>query len=256
MTQIKALKTPLIAIALLALILLPADLTGFGIPWSGFKRYGLYILSLWLVTAIAAMGVNLIVGYAGQETLAQAAFLGIGAFTSALLLKAGYPFFLAFVASGALAFLVGIALGFPALRVQKHYLAFVTLAFTVFMWLFIRNEDWLTGGVSGMDVKRPVILGINTKPGLTFYYLMLSFTAALTFAAVVDLATVHGVGLSRLCAKIRSALKVSASMSARISCWHLPLVRPTAALPVRFTRRWWNSLIRRHSRLGRRCCSC
>ncbi|MEQ1648417.1 MAG: branched-chain amino acid ABC transporter permease [Hyphomicrobiaceae bacterium] len=182
MTRFNALKTPLIVLALALLILVPADLTGFGIPWGGLKRYGIYILSLWLVTSIAAMGVNLIVGYAGQETLAQAAFLGIGAFTSALLLKAGYPFFVVFLLAGALAFLVGIVLGFPALRVQKHYLAFVTLAFTVFMWLVIRNEDWLTGGVSGMDVKRPVILGVSTKPGLTFYYLILAMTAVLTFA--------------------------------------------------------------------------
>jgi len=182
MTSLKALKLPLALLAIALLILLPVDLTGLGIPWGGLRRYGIYILSLWLVTAIAAMGVNLIVGYAGQETLAQAAFLGIGAFTSALLMKAGYPFFVAFVAAGLLSFVVGIALGFPALRVQKHYLAFVTLAFTVFVWLVIRNEEWLTGGVSGMDVRRPVILGINTRPGLTFYYLVLGLAALLTAA--------------------------------------------------------------------------
>lgn len=182
MTKLKALMLPLAVLAIALLILLPVDLTGFGIPWGGLRRYGIYILSLWLVTAIAAMGVNLIVGYAGQETLAQAAFLGIGAFTSALLMKAGYPFVVAFLAAGLLSFVIGIALGFPALRVQKHYLAFVTLAFTVFVWLVIRNEDWLTGGVSGMDVRRPVIFGINTKPGLTFYYLVLGVTALLTAA--------------------------------------------------------------------------
>lgn len=182
MTRLKALMLPLAVLGIALLILLPVDLTGLGIPWGGLRRYGIYILSLWLVTAIAAMGVNLIVGYAGQETLAQAAFLGIGAFTSALLMKAGYPFVIAFLAAGLLSFVIGIALGFPALRVQKHYLAFVTLAFTVFVWLVIRNEDWLTGGVSGMDVRRPVIFGINTKPGLTFYYLVLGVTALLTAA--------------------------------------------------------------------------
>ena len=73
-------------------MLAPVDLTGLGIPYAGLKRYGTYILTLWLVTAVAAMGVNLIVGYAGQETLAQAAFLGIGAYTTALMTKAGMPF--------------------------------------------------------------------------------------------------------------------------------------------------------------------
>lgn len=181
MTQLAKYKVPAIVLTLALLILVPADLTGFGIPWSGFRRYGLFILSMWLVTSIAAMGVNLIMGYAGQESLAQAAFLGIGAYTMALLTtKLGVPFFVAFLAAGALTFLIGVLLGFPALRVQKHYLAFVTLAFSVFVWLVIRNEEWLTGGVSGIqDVPRPVILGFKTRPPLVFYYFVLSMTLVL-----------------------------------------------------------------------------
>jgi branched-chain amino acid transport system permease protein len=181
---LKRLTVPAVILALLLAILVPADLTGYGIPYSGFRRYGLYILSLWLVTAIAAMGVNLIMGYAGQETLAQAGFLGIGAYTAALLMtKLGLPFFVGFFAAGALCFVIGILLGFPALRVQKHYLAFVTLAFSVFIWLFIRNEEWLTGGVSGIqDVPRPVILGVRTRPPLVFYYFVLFMTVVLAAA--------------------------------------------------------------------------
>jgi branched-chain amino acid transport system permease protein len=149
----------------------------------GLQRYGTYILTLWLVTAVAALGVNLIVGYAGQETLAQAAFLGIGAFTTALMTKAGLPFALAFLASGALAFVVGLLIGFPALRVQKHYLAFVTLAFAVFVWLFIRNEEWLTGGVGGtQDIPRPSLMGVSLKPAQNFYWFVLAVSALLTFA--------------------------------------------------------------------------
>jgi branched-chain amino acid transport system permease protein len=173
----------LVALAAVALVLAPADLTGIGIPYPGLRRYGTYILTLWLVTAVAAMGVNLIVGYAGQETLAQAAFLGIGAYTTALMTKAGLPFGVAFIASGLAAFLVGILLGFPALRVQKHYLAFVTLAFSVFVWLVIRNEEWLTGGVSGLaNINRPSLLGLSLRPALYFYWFTLSIAAMLTFA--------------------------------------------------------------------------
>lgn len=181
MTALARYKIPALIAAIALLILVPADLTGFGIPWTGFRRYGLFILSMWLVTSIAAMGVNLIMGYAGQESLAQAAFLGIGAYTMALLTtKLGVPFFVAFFAAGALAFVVGILLGFPALRVQKHYLAFVTLAFSVFVWLVIRNEEWLTGGVSGIqDIPRPTIFGVRTRPPLIFYYFILSMTLAL-----------------------------------------------------------------------------
>jgi branched-chain amino acid transport system permease protein len=174
---------PLLLLIAALLILAPVDLTGIGLPYPGLKRYGTYIMTLWLVTAIAAMGVNLIVGYAGQETLAQAAFLGIGAYTTALLTKAGIPFGFAFLVSGAAAFLIGIILGIPALRVQKHYLAFVTLAFAVLAWLVFRNEQWLTGGVMGIsDIKRPSLFGFSLRPYLYFYWFVLAVTAMLTFA--------------------------------------------------------------------------
>jgi branched-chain amino acid transport system permease protein len=76
-----------------------------------------------------------------------------------------FHFFTAFAFSGLACFLLGIVIGFPALRVQKHYLAFVTLAFTVFLWLVFRNEEWLTGGVFGIqDIKRPTILGVAMSP--------------------------------------------------------------------------------------------
>jgi branched-chain amino acid transport system permease protein len=128
------------------------------------------------------MGVNLILGYAGQESLAQAAFLGIGAYLTALTTKAGLPFGIAFLLSGAVTFLVGIVLGFPALRVQKHYLAFVTIAFAVLVWLIFRNEQWLTGGVMGIsDIKRPSLFGVSLRHHISFYWFVLGVTAALSF---------------------------------------------------------------------------
>jgi branched-chain amino acid transport system permease protein len=167
------LGVALLALVAVALVLAPL----------GLARYGTYVLTLWLITAIAAMGVNLIVGYAGQETLAQAAFLGIGAYTTALMTKAGVPFGFAFLASGALAFLVGILIGFPALRVQKHYLAFVTLAFAVLVWLIIRNEQWLTGGVMGLSgIRRPSLGELSFRPARNFYWFVLAITAGLSFA--------------------------------------------------------------------------
>lgn len=172
----------LLILAAAAFILAPVDLTPYGIPYPGLRRYGTYILTLWLVTAIGAMGVNLILGYAGQESLAQAAFLGIGAYLTALTTKAGMPFGVAFALSGAATFLIGIVLGFPALRVQKHYLAFVTIAFAVLVWLIFRNEQWLTGGVMGIsDIKRPSLFGVSLRPHLYFYWFVLGITAALAF---------------------------------------------------------------------------
>src|SRR5262249_31301986 len=106
----------------------------------GFRPHGVFVLSLWAVMSIAAIGLNLTLGYAGQISLAQAAFVGIGAYIAAKLTTHGWPFWSAYLLAGVACFAVGWLLGYPALRVQHHYLAFVTLAFTTLVYLAFRNE--------------------------------------------------------------------------------------------------------------------
>lgn len=143
--------------------------------WPHFlKSYGIYLLSYWLVYIIATMGLNLTVGYAGQKSLGHAAFLGIGAYTVAILLKAGVSFWLGLPAAALLCFAVGLVLGFPALRVQTIYLAFATLGFNTAVWLLIRNEEWLTGGTFGINnIARPEIFGFSLEGNLAYYHLVL-----------------------------------------------------------------------------------
>ena len=106
----------------------------------GLKPYGIFILSMWAVMTIAAIGLNLTLGYAGQVSLAQAAFVGIGAYITAwLTTKGAWPFWPTYFLGFASCFVVGWALGYPALRVQHHYLAFVTLAFNTLVFLVFRN---------------------------------------------------------------------------------------------------------------------
>jgi branched-chain amino acid transport system permease protein len=145
------------------------------------KPFGIYLMSMWAVLTIAAIGLNLTLGYAGQISMAQGAFLGIGAYTAALLMQAGIPYALAFVAAGVLCFAIGWILGYPALRVQHHYLAFVTLAFTTLVFLFLRNEEWLTGGIYGVSgIRRPVLFGWSATKPLQFYFLCLGTLAVLS----------------------------------------------------------------------------
>jgi branched-chain amino acid transport system permease protein len=147
------------------------------------KPFGIYLISMWAVLTIAAIGLNLTLGYAGQVSLAQGAFVGIGAYTTALLMQAGWPFALAFIAAGALSFAVGWLLGYPALRVQHHYLAFVTLAFTTLVFLVLRNEEWLTNGVYGINgIVRPLLFSWSTGPALHFYFFSLGMLAVLSAA--------------------------------------------------------------------------
>ena len=115
-----------------------AGVVAIGLPFL-LKPFGVYLISMWAVLTIAAIGLNLTLGYAGQVSMVQGAFVGIGAYTVALLTAAGWPFFVAFILGGALCFVIGWLLGYPALRVQHHYLAFVTLAFNTLVFLVLRN---------------------------------------------------------------------------------------------------------------------
>ncbi len=147
------------------------------------KPFGIFLLSTWVVLTIAAIGLNLTLGYAGQISLAQGAFVGIGAYTVALLTPVGVPFFAAFFAAGLLCVAIGWILGYPALRVQHHYLAFVTLAFTTLVFLVLRNEEWLTNGIYGITgTARPTLFGWKTNDARDFYFLCLGVLALLSLA--------------------------------------------------------------------------
>jgi branched-chain amino acid transport system permease protein len=147
------------------------------------KNYGVYLLSYWLVFVIAVMGLNLTVGYAGQKSLGHAAFFGIGAYTVALVLKAGFSFWLGLPLAALLCFATGLLLGFPALRVQTIYLAFATLGFNTAAWLVMRNEEWLTGGTFGINgITRPELFGFSLSGALAYYYLILGIALLLGLA--------------------------------------------------------------------------
>jgi branched-chain amino acid transport system permease protein len=162
------LRTTLIGLfCLLALLIVPFYL----------KTYGVHLLTTWLIYIIATMGLNLTTGYAGQKSLGQAAFFGIGAYTVAIFLKLGISFWIGLPAGALICFSAGVILGFPALRVQTIYLAFATLGFNTAVWLVMRNEEWLTGGTFGMNnVARPSIFGMSLDNNRDFYFLALSAT--------------------------------------------------------------------------------
>ncbi len=144
------------------------------------KSYGVYLFSYWLVFVIATMGLNLTIGYAGQKSLGHAAFFGIGAYTVAILMKAGISFWLGLPLAMAGCFVIGLGLGFPALRVQAIYLAFATLGFNTAVWLVMRNEEWLTGGTFGINnIARPSIFGFSLDGALAYYYFTLGVATLL-----------------------------------------------------------------------------
>ena len=167
----------------LRLVILAAVLVVIAAVAAYMKRSDVYLLSLCCVYLMATMGLNLTVGYAGQMSLGQAAFFGIGAYHAAILLKLGWPFFVVLGVAAIACFVIGLALGFPALRVQHHYLAFATLGFNVLVFLVMRNEEKITGGTFGIAaIPRPTILGMSMEKHYAYFlftYLSLIVLAAL-----------------------------------------------------------------------------
>src|SRR2546425_2747106 len=116
----------------------------------GFEQYKLYVASLTLVYLVLAIGLNLTLGYAGQISLAHAAFMALGSYPVAILGQRGLPFELGLAVGVVLAFGWGLVVGFPALKVKHHYLAMVTLGFNIIAFLVLRNWERLTGGALGV----------------------------------------------------------------------------------------------------------
>jgi branched-chain amino acid transport system permease protein len=167
----------------IGLAALAVTIIGLLLAPSGLQNYGLILMCLWAIRTIAVQGLNLTLGYAGQISLAQAAFMGLGAYTSTLLVQAGVNFWLAMVVATIACTLVGALIGFPALRVSKHYLSFVTLGFNGLIILVIRNEEWLTNGSFGITgIARPSLLGFALDTNLRYYYFCLVMLALVTLA--------------------------------------------------------------------------
>lgn len=139
-------------------------------------------------SAIMAVGLSLLMGYAGQVSLGHAAFFGIGSYTSAILTGGPYgtmlaakigleaiPVPLAVIIGMCIAAVVAFAIGVPCLRLKGHYLAMATLAFGVVVGIIFGEESWITGGPDGMSNLPPVtILGTKMsalKGVIEYYYL-------------------------------------------------------------------------------------
>ena len=149
-------------------------------PLLGFKNYYLHIAVLSLLHILLALGLNLIAGYAGQLSLAHAAFFGIGAYTTALLtLTQHWSFWLAAPVGAVVAGLAAVAIGLPTLRLKGPYFVISSMGFGEIVRLIFLNWQSVTrgpNGLPGIPAPDPINLGFVR---LTFesrtenYYLIL-----------------------------------------------------------------------------------
>jgi branched-chain amino acid transport system permease protein len=150
--------------------------------WAG--DYVLYLANLVGVLAIAALGLNILTGYTGQISLGHAAFMGVGAYATAIAAtRFALPFWAAVPLGGAAACAAGAAVGVPSLRIKGLYLAIATLAAQViFEWIFT-NWTEVTGGIRGINVEPASLLGYRFDSDRRIYYLIHGLAALHAWAA-------------------------------------------------------------------------
>jgi branched-chain amino acid transport system permease protein len=148
-------------------------------PWL-IAEYWLAQLTFVMIYAIAGLGLMLLAGYTGLFSLGHAAFLGVGAYTQAVLTNAGIPFPVALACAAGLSAAVGLVVGLPALRVKGIYLGIATLSFGFIVEEVLARWESVTGGNAGIHIKKPVIFGWNLNTGESFYFLCLVITVLAT----------------------------------------------------------------------------
>jgi len=135
--------------------------------------YHTHVIDLALVQIVAALGLQIIVGYTGQLSFAQASFYGIGAYTSALLaVRLGVPFWLSMPLAGLVAGIAGLIVS-PILRLEALWLAMGTLALGEIISTLMLNLDSITGGAFGiMHIPPPQLGPLRFASDRSYYYLI------------------------------------------------------------------------------------
>jgi branched-chain amino acid transport system permease protein len=149
------------------------------------SQYTLFILNTIGIYAIAAIGLNLLIGYTGQISLGHGAFFGVGAYAGGILAtKAGFPFLLAVPSAGLITALAGMVFGLPSVRLKHLYLCIATLAGQIIIEFLFVQWDSLTGGAEGVIISDAKLFGIDLANDRTFYFVIFFCLTVMTWMAV------------------------------------------------------------------------
>jgi branched-chain amino acid transport system permease protein len=203
-------------VTLLALVVV-----AWALPY-GLGGYAIHVVDIALVFALLAIGMGLAMGIAGQINLAQIAFFGVGAYTTAILTTHnGLGFWPAAALAVLAAALIGLLVAIPALRMQSHYLGIVTLGLALGFINWTTNAD-LAGGADGISaIPVPPMFGVDLSSEYLYYYLeVVVFAVALAFGMFVV-----RTSLGRRMRAMRDDALAAGAIGAEI-----PLLRMTAFL--------------------------
>jgi len=141
-----------------------------------------YVATIIAIYAIGVIGQNILIGYTGQISFAQAGFFCIGAFAFGHLYRAGVPWPLSVLVAGLITGIVGVPVGFPSLRLKGPYLAIATMGFGIAVYQIFVNTPMLSGGRMGLMIKKlEPVFGLSTVN--TYYYFNLIIATVFTLVA-------------------------------------------------------------------------
>jgi len=157
------------------------------------NAYILYVVNIIGIYAIAAIGLNLLIGYTGQISLGHGAFFGVGAYSAAILAtKVGVPFVITVPAAGVITAIIGIFFGLPTARLKHLYLCIATIASQFILeYVFVQWEG-LTGGAEGISIPSVSLFGIDLGADRNFFYVIFICFAVMTWMAVNLIRTRYG----------------------------------------------------------------
>lgn len=141
---------------------------GLLVPSAYYHRVGAMVF----ISALAVVGLNLLLGYAGQVSLGHAGFIGIGAYAVAVLPRHfEVPTLVALVLGAVASCLIALVIGRPILRLKGHFLAVATLGFGMLVAMVLTNEARFTGGPDGMSVMRLEVFGERIRTPWAWYWI-------------------------------------------------------------------------------------
>ncbi len=146
-------------------------------------NYWLGVANLIGITLVAAIGLNILVGYCGQLSIGHAGFIAVGAYTTAILTgKLELPFLVGLICAGIVAGIVGLIFGIPSVRVKGFYLAITTIA-AQFIIIWVINHWEITGGFVGLKVPYASIAGFEFRSETSQFYLIMAIAVLCIFFA-------------------------------------------------------------------------
>jgi len=155
--------------------------------------YFLYVLNITGITAIAALGLNILVGFTGQISLGHGAFFGVGAYAGAILATtAGVPFWIAVPAAGLITAFVGMIFGIPSGRLKGLYLTIATLAGQFIIEYILVHWESLTKGTMGIMLPAASLFGFVVDSDRSFFFVIFASLVGNTLIASNLMRTRYG----------------------------------------------------------------